>query len=122
MGLRKLLFLPSKTPIKMLCLLTGSVPIEFLVPRRRLVYLQHILNQDENSLLKTFFYHQLETRKSKDLEKFEINLTFDEIKEMSEESWKTIVKQKSIKNALEHLNYNQGSKSQTSKTLLMTPF
>ena len=33
-----------------------------------------------------------------------------------------MVKQKSIKSALEHLNYNQGSKRQKSKTILMAPF
>ena len=58
----------------------------------------------------------------RDLEHFEINLTFDEIREMSEESWKKIVKQKSIKSALEHLNYDQGSKSQKSETLMMAQF
>ena len=55
MGLRKLLSLPSKTPKKMLYLLTGSVPIEFLIKRRRLIYLHHILNQENESLLKKRF-------------------------------------------------------------------
>ena len=103
MGLRNFLSLPSKTPQKMLYLLTGSVPIEVLVPRRRLVYLHHILNQEEDSLSKTFFEHQHETRKSKDwatqvskdMERFKITLTFDEIRKMTEESWKSFVKRKS---------------------------
>ena len=130
MGLRKLLMLPSKTPIKMLYLLTGSVPIEFIVPRRRLVYLHHILNQDENSLLKTFFFHQLETRKSKDwatqvikdLNNFGINYNFEEIKNMSKVSWKKLVKTKSIEKALNYLNFNQGSKSQKSNELRLAPY
>ena len=64
MDLRTLLMLPrSKIPKKMLYLLTGSVPIEFIVPRRCLLYLHH---EDENSLLKTVVLHQLEARKSKD--------------------------------------------------------
>ena len=63
MSLRKLLSLPSKSPKLMVCFLTGSIPIRFLVQRRRLNYLHHILNQNEESLIKTFFYHQLETRK-----------------------------------------------------------
>ena len=50
----------------MLYLLTGSVPIEFILKRRRLIYLHHIMNQENESLLKTFFQHQLETRKTKD--------------------------------------------------------
>ena len=45
-GLRKLLSLPSKTPKQMLYLLTGSIRIDYLIKRRRLVYLHHILNQD----------------------------------------------------------------------------
>ena len=66
MCLRKLLNLPSKTPKPMLYFLTGSTPIRHTIKRRRLVYLHHILNQSEDSLLKTFFIQQLETRKSKD--------------------------------------------------------
>ena len=66
MGIRKLLSLPSKTPKRMLYLLTGSVPIEFIIQRRRLIYLYHILNQDNETLLKTFFEHQFTTRKTKD--------------------------------------------------------
>ena len=86
-GLRKLLSLPSKTPKKMLYLLTGSVPIEFIVKRRRLIYLHHILNQEDESLLKTFFEHQLETRKNKDwasqilkdLSQFGVTIPMEEI-------------------------------------------
>ena len=47
MALRKLLNLPSKTPKQMLYFLTGSTPIRITVKRRRLVYLHHILNQNE---------------------------------------------------------------------------
>ena len=130
MGLRKLLSLPSKTPVKMLYLLTGSVPKKFVVPRRRLVYLHHILNQEENSLLGTFFEHQHQTRKPKDwatqvikdMEKFEITLTLDEIRKMPEASWKSLVKGKSTENALKYLNSNQGSKSQKRNSLKMAPY
>ena len=83
MGLRK-------PPTKMLYFLTGSITVEFLIQRRRLVYLQHSLKPDKDSLLKTF---KLQTRKSKDwasqviknLEKIEIILTFEEISNMPEE-------------------------------------
>ena len=66
MDLRKLLNLPSKTPKPMLYLLTGSTPIRFIVKQRRLVYLHHILNQQEEALIKSFFETQMKTRKSKD--------------------------------------------------------
>ena len=55
-AIRKLLELPSKTPIKMLYFLTGTVPIRFQIQRRRLVYLHHILNEDKESLLKKKIY------------------------------------------------------------------
>ena len=118
-ALRKLLSLPSKTPKVMLYLLTGSIPIEFTIPRRRLVYLHHILNRDENSLLRTFFEHQIKTRESKDwaiqvlkdLTQFDIKLTMDEIRSMPEATWKQLVRNKSIAISLEFLNSNQGSKS-----------
>ena len=94
MGIRKLLSLPSKMPIKMLYLLTGSVPIEFLVQRRRLIYLHNILNKEDDSLLKTFFEHQMKTRKPKDwtsqilkdLKNFDINLSMEEIQKIPEEN------------------------------------
>ena len=130
MGLRKLLYLPSKTPKRMLYLLTGSVPIEFIVKRRRLIYLHHILNQEEDSLLKTFFEHQLETRKTKDwatqvlkdLNQFEINLSMEQIKQISKESWKCNIKKKSVDLALDFLNTDQGSKSQQKSELKMSPY
>ena len=51
MSLRKLLSLPSKSPKHMLYFLTGSTPIRFIIKRRRLVYLYHILIQSEESLI-----------------------------------------------------------------------
>ena len=56
------------------------------------------------------------------MEKFEITLTYDEIRKKPEESWKSFVKRKSTENALEYLNFNQGSKSHKSEALMMAPF
>ena len=103
MALRKLLNLPSKSPKPMLYFMTGSTPVHSIVKRRRLVYLHHILNQGEESLVKTFFECQLETRKSKDwatqivkdLSDFEIELSTEDIKTFKEDAWKTFIKQKS---------------------------
>ena len=50
----------------MLYFLTGSTPIRFIVKRRRLVYLHHILKQEEESLIMSFFEKQLLTRKLRD--------------------------------------------------------
>ena len=119
-SLRKLLALPSKTPRQMLYFFTGSIPIRFTIQRRRLVYLHHILNQEKESLLRTFFEHQYETRKRKDwatiivtdLKEYEINLTMNEIGTTSKALWKKIIKTKTYTNALFYLNSKLGSKSQ----------
>ena len=66
MSLRKLLNMPSKSPKPMLYFITGSVPIRFIVKRRRLVYLHHIINQTEESLIRSVFEKQMDSRKSKD--------------------------------------------------------
>ena len=118
-SLRKLLNLPSKTPTPMLYFLTGSTPIHFIIKRRRLVYLHHILKQEEESLIKSFFEKQMIIRKSKDwstqiikdLSEFGIQNTFDEISLITEESWKSVVKTKTSEVALKYLNTITGSKS-----------
>ena len=56
MSLRKLLNLPSMTPTPMLYFLTGSTTIRFIVKRRRLVYLHHILKQEEESLIRSLSF------------------------------------------------------------------
>ena len=130
MAIRKLLELPSKTPKIMLYFLTGSTPVRIQVQRRRLVYLHHILNHNEESLLLTFFKHQLKTRKPKDwasrvlkyMREFEIELSIDEIKNTSVSVWKERVKLKTLQIALNYLNSNIGSKSRTYSELKMSPY
>ena len=45
------------------------------------------------------------------MEKFEITLTLEEIREMPEAIGKSFVKEKSTENVLKYLHSNQGSKS-----------
>ena len=130
MGIRKLLELPSKAPKVILYFLTGSIPIRFQVQRRRLVYLHHILNQNEESLLLTFFEHQLKSRKPKDwatriikdISEFEIQLSMDEIMKTPVSVWKERIKLKTIQIALNYLNSHIGSKSREYNELKMSPF
>ena len=94
------------------------------------MYLHHILNQNEESLLRTFFEYQLKTRKSKDwatqvlkdLNEFEINQAMDEIMNTPLKIWKEKVKWKTTKIALHYLNSNVGSKSQKYSQLEMSPY
>ena len=127
MGLKMLLSAPYGTPKPMLYLLTGSVPIRHQIKRRRLVYLHHILNQEKDSLIRTFFERQFNTMKRtdwatqilKDLNEYEINLTMDEIRQIPEVA---IIKSKTYENALHDLNTNQGSKSKKFNELKMAPY
>ena len=57
-ALRTVLSLPQTSPKKMLYLLLGAIPISVLLSSRRIYYLQHILNQNENLLLKKFYFVQ----------------------------------------------------------------
>jgi hypothetical protein len=129
-ALRKLMSLPSKTPKQMLYFLSGSTPIRFTIQRRRLVYLQHILKQEKESLLRSFFIHQLRTRKTKDwatkiikdLSEFNITMSMDEIENTAIAAWKEKVKTQTQINALSYLNSNLGSKSQAHTELKMSSF
>ena len=84
--------------------MTGSTQIRVLIQRRRLVYLHHVLNQDKESLLRTFFEQQLKTRKPKDwatrilkdLEEFKINLSLIEVQNIPISQWKEKVKKQAI--------------------------
>ena len=130
MAMRKLLSLPSKTPLPMLYFLTGSTPIRVLIQRRRLVYLHHILNQDKESLLRSFFEQQLKTRKPKDwattvlkdLEDFEIKHSLIEIQNISISQWKEKVKVAATKSSLSYLNSKVGSKSRAYNELNMAKY
>ena len=65
-ALRNLLSLGKATPKPMLYFFTGSLPIRFQLMKRRLKYLHHILHQNKNLLLYTFFQRQFETHKKND--------------------------------------------------------
>ena len=56
--LRKILSMPSKTPVEALYLETGFVPIQYCIKKRRLMYLHHILNRSDDELIKRFYLAQ----------------------------------------------------------------
>ena len=89
--MRKICDCPSKTPIDLLYLELGLLPLRFIIQSRRLSFLKYILNQEEKSLIKQVFKEQ--TRNplksdrvkvvEKDLRKLKIELTKEEITCMS---------------------------------------
>ena len=98
-------------PHEMLYLELGIEPLSFIVMRRRINYLQHILKQDENRMIHSFLITQMERPKKNDwivtvkgnLEYLDIMLTFEDIKNMSKPAFKKLVKLKTRQKAFEHL-------------------
>merc|ERR1711973_122433 len=118
--LRRLLDAPISTPCEALYLELGVVPISMILKGRRLMYLHYLLNLEETEMLYCFFLAQLnmpgendwtETVKQ-DLVDFEIGLSLQEVKELSHDQFKRMVKDKSRSNAFKQL---MGAKSHHSK-------
>ena len=116
--LRGILKAHRKTPRALLYLELGCIPIRFIIKSKRLMFLHYILSQHENSLMKKFFYAQLEKstktdwtfQVQKDLLELKVNLSFEEIKAMSKNMFKNHIKKKIEYEALIYLKSNIKSK------------
>ena len=90
----------AKTPKELLYLETGTIPIRFIIMSRRLNFCWYLLNQDEDSLLGEFFKAQCDSPTKgdwvsmvkQDIEDLELDMTFDQIKACSKETFKDSVK------------------------------
>lgn len=100
------------------------MPIKQIIQIRRCLFLHHILQQSENSLVFKFFASQLEDSKQgdwasqvlKDLEDFKIDLEIEEIRNMSIHQFKSIVKDNAVNFAFENLIIRkEGRQSEHSK-------
>ena len=97
---RRILESAVSTPISILHLELGTIPIRYLIKCRRLIYLQYILKQDKNTLLYKFFQAQVTDPKKgdwvpsviQDIKDVNLNMDFDEISLMSENSYTHKVK------------------------------
>ena len=58
--LRRILGASKSTPIPALYLETGTVPVQYIIKGKCLLYLHYLLNQPENSLLSKMFYDQVQ--------------------------------------------------------------
>ena len=100
----------------------GIYPIRFEIMKRKVIYLQYILQQDKDSMLykvfeataqnplKNYFVKICE----KYLERLEINLSFEDIEKMSKMSFKKLVKEKTKEVALKYLIKQKNSQSKIS--------
>ena len=115
--LRKVLSAHSKTPKVLLYLETGNIPLRFTIQSRRMNFLWYILNEEDNSLIKTFFMAQYEnpskgdwvSQIQSDLIELGINYTFDQIRQCSKLAFKKLVKERVTQNAFKYLCDLQGS-------------
>ena len=90
----------AKTPKELLYLETGTIPIRFIIMSRRLKFCWYLLNQDEDSLLGEFFKAQCDSPTKgdwvsmvkQDIGDLELDMTFDQIKACSKETFKDSVK------------------------------
>ena len=84
--MRKVLECPSKTPIHLMYLELGWLPLRFIIQSRRLNFLKYIFDQGETSLIKQVFNEQkIKPKKydwvrsvENDLKKLKINLSYEE--------------------------------------------
>ena len=119
--LRSILAAHSKTPKEMLYLALGATPVRYVLMSKRLNYLKYIINEDDGTMLKECFkaQHQEPTKGDwvttvlADMEHLNINMTFDEIKNVSVNSFKNIVKKQIKIKALEYLQQCQQSHSKS---------
>ena len=110
--LRKILEVGSGCPKEMLYLETGSIPIRFIIICRRLMFLHYILNEDSESLIYKCLEAQMRrpcrndwiNSVEKDFKELDIMLTFEDIKALSKQQFKTFVDKTIEQKALEYLN------------------
>ena len=116
--MRKVLDCPSKTPIHLMYLELGWLPIRFIFQSRRLNFLKYILDQKDTSLTKQMFNEQKHKPNKhdwvksveNDLKKLKIKSSYEEISSMTKSSFKKIVKEACEENALRYLKLHIKSK------------
>ena len=124
MMLRGILKAPRSTPKEMLYLELGVMPLQYIVRKRRLIFLYYILQQEKESILSKVFHAQLVnptkndwiTTIKKDLKQIKVNMQFNEIKEMKKDDFINLIKRKVEANALQDL---ENIKSKHSKVKMI---
>ena len=119
--LRKVFSAQCTTPLEALYLETGNIPIRFILMSRRLNFLHYILNQDSNSLLRNVFDAQVDnpirgdwvTQVEIDMRELGLFLTFDQIKNISKEKFKQVLRDRVRKKSFDFLTKIQATHSKT---------
>ena len=116
--LRKVLNTTKGCPIVQLYLEVGHTPARMEIQKIRLLYLQYILQQSDDSSLSKFLKLQMEfptrgdwaSRVKQDLQELEVKESFEEIKLMTKNKFSQILKCKARIKAFEYLTNKQGTK------------
>ena len=98
--LRKATMTSSKSSQVLLLAEMGLLPVEYILKKKRLNYLQTLLQSEERSLSKQVWEKQIKSKTkgdfvslvSKDLKECQINLQFGEIEKMKKERFKDLVR------------------------------
>ena len=117
--IRKILEAPKGTPICMLYLEMGFVPIRFLIMQRRLTFLHYILQQEPYSLVSRVLDAQMKNCKpwdwfnqiKKDLADLKINIHVEDIAFYSKDQFKDIVSEAVNALAFDYLIQQKAQKS-----------
>lgn len=109
--LRNILGAHSKTPIEAFYLELGCFPLSEIIKYRRIMFLHYILSRPKEELLHKFFLAQADSPVKNDwiltvkinLQEFNMDMSFEDIKKLSKEAFSQIVKAKLNKFTLERL-------------------
>ena len=99
--MRKLFSSQVSTPREALYLESGNIPIRFVLMSRRLNFLHYMLNEDEDSLIRSVLNAQIQnptngdwiTTALEDIKSLEINLSLEEIQRLSKVNFKKMLKE-----------------------------
>ena len=121
--LRKILKTTKGCPISQLYLETGQWPARYQIKKLRMLFLKAILDENEQSMVAKFFKLQLEQPTKgdwvstciNDLKEMNVELDLNEIRMMTKENFKKIIKMKISEISLEYLLRKRGSKGKEIK-------
>ena len=112
MLLRKLLKTPISTPKIALYLETGSIPIRYILKKRRIMYLHHIITRREEALIRRVLMAQISKPAKgdwcnvvrEDMDSLGLEISFEEVGAMNKEQLKILIDNQLAKHAFEDLN------------------
>ena len=121
MFLRRLLDVPTSTPLESLYIEGGGIPIRFIIKTRRMMYWWHLVHIGPSEVLKKFYIVQKLNRSKDDWvcqlekDKKELNLEWsdEKVKSFYKEQFRNIVKSRIETNAGKHLEGIRLSHSKT---------